>query len=164
MRFQADLGPSHACRAQNTLDILGREVPHFCLPGGKYTPEILDEVYRHYRTVRTADTMNFCNEGTLIKPTFHIYPRGKKSLLGNAWRNGSYGALTQTLLHGGDYFSAIRHLIAWADKAKPETEIILWGHSWEIEELGLRQELEGLMAHLAENYGSQCVPYDALFA
>ena len=53
-------------------DILGREVPHFCLPGGKYNQEVLNEAFAQFKTVRTADTMNFYNQSDLLKPTFHI--------------------------------------------------------------------------------------------
>lgn len=143
-------------------DILGTEVPHFCLPGGKYTPEILDEAFRYYRTVRTADTMNFKNQDCLIKPTFHFYHRGKKSLLGNAWRNRSYGPLVRTLLDNGDYFSVIEHLVEYAEHAVPNAQIIFWGHSWELEKFDLWKQLESLMAHLAEKQDNVCVPYSAL--
>lgn len=145
-------------------EILGEAVPHFCLPGGQYTHQILERVYRYFPTIRTADTMNFHNSGTLIKPTFHFYPRGSKSLVGNAWRNKSYGELKQALFSGEhDYFKLLRKLISFEAARRPDAQVVVWGHSWEIEQLGLWNELEQLMRWLAEQYPGQCVAYDALF-
>lgn len=144
-------------------DIVGEEVPHFCLPGGKYTPEILDKAFQCFQTVRTADTMNFQNEGLLLKPTFHIYPRGKKSMVGNALRNRSYGPLFKTLFASGDYFNAIYQLLEYTKRCIPNSQIIFWGHSWEIEEMCMWEQLDSLMAFLRENYAKECVDYNAFF-
>ena len=144
-------------------DIVGEEVPHFCLPGGKYTTEILDIAFQCFQTVRTADTMNFQNKGLLLKPTFHFYPRGKKSMLANALRNHSYGPLIKTLFASGDYFNTIYQLFEYTQRNIPNSQIVIWGHSWEIEELGMWKQLDSLMAFIAENYEKECVDYDSFF-
>ena len=141
-------------------DTLGHEIPHFCLPGGKYNETILQTAFRHYQTVRTADTMNFRHEGTLLKPSFHLYPRGNKSLLGNAARNHSIAQLLYVAMHfRKNYFSLIRDLLERESKREGNT-VVLWGHSWELEKFGLWDEVEAIMG-LAKAYG--CVPYTEVF-
>lgn len=145
-------------------DILGQEVPHFCLPGGKYTPDILERAFRYYATVRTADTMNFRSGGKLVKPTFHFYLRGFKSLAGNAVRQRSWREVVLLLSAAGkDYFDVFRSLIVYESKRIPEAQIVIWGHSWEIEQLSLWDRLEDLFRWLSDSYPSQCVGYESLF-
>ena len=94
-------------------DLLGHEILDFCLPGGKYTPEINKLVFKHYSTIRTADTMNFSYDGGFIlKPSFHVYRRGLKSMLGNALRHNSFDELAYIMAHPlyGD-FRLIREII-----------------------------------------------------
>ena len=126
-------------------NILGEEGPHFCLPGGKYNSEVLNIIYKHFKTIRTADTMNFRYNGGLLKPTFHLYPRGKKSLLGNCRKNNSYKELFYIGTHlNKNYFQIIRDLIN--QESKNENSIIMvWGHSWEIEEQSLWDEVEKIL-------------------
>lgn len=144
-------------------DLLGQEIPHFCLPGGKYDEEILAKVYKYYKTIRTADTMNFKNDGTLIKPSFHIYPRGYKSLMGNAMRNRSNKALVNLLKNPHrEYFDTLLDLVKLESKYE-SADIIFWGHSWELEEFGLWESLEYIMKNVALNYKKNCVSYDELF-
>ncbi len=131
-------------------DTLGHSVDHFCFPGGKYTPEICDIVKKHFRTARTADTMNFINEGHLLKPTFHMYPRGKRSLLGNAIRNKSYSQALFLLTHfSKSYFDVIKELIVH-ESSKEASKIIIWGHSWEIEENDLWETMDQFFALVKE--------------
>lgn len=126
-------------------NVLGHEVDDFCLPGGKYTTEILEIVYRHYKTVRSADTMNFTYGGGVLKPTIHFYPRGNKSLIGNAVRNQSYSQMMYIAMHHKEnYFDLIRKLIQ-NECEKKDSVIIVWGHSWELEQFSLWNELENLM-------------------
>ena len=141
-------------------DTLGHGIDHFCLPGGKYNESILKAAFRHYQTVRTADTMKFRHEGKLLKPSFHIYPRGNKSLLGNAARNHSIAQLLYVAVHfREDYFSLIRDLLDRESKKEGNT-VVLWGHSWELEKFSLWDEVEAIMK-IANAYG--CVPYGEVF-
>lgn len=144
-------------------DILSEEIPHFCLPGGRYTPEIMTLAFQCFRTVRTAETMNLYNSRGIIRPTFHFYPRGTKSLIGNALRHRSYkiaaGALCYT--RRGDY-AFVKNLIVRTAR-DPEAQVVIWGHSWELEELGLWEELDDLFRFVSTEYSARCVHYDELF-
>lgn len=142
-------------------NVLGHGIDDFCLPGGRYNEDILDIVYKYYKTVRTADTMNFKMSGTLYKPAFHVYPRGLKSLVGNAIRHGSYKELAYVISHfRKEYFELLREMIN--KDADSDKTVIIWGHSWEIEKLGLWEKLEDLMFFLNKEYKNNCVAYSTL--
>lgn len=143
-------------------DILGVPIRHFCLPGGKYDQEILDIVFRQFETCRTADTMAFSKKGNLLIPTFHFYPRGIKSLIGNAIKQKNVLLGRKALQNAGkSYFDLIRILTDEAVRVK-DSQIIIWGHSWEIDELGLWGELEQYMSYVKQIYGKLIVSYNNL--
>lgn len=126
-------------------DVLGHEMSDFCLQGGKYTPEINEIVSKHYRTIRTADTMCFKYYGGALKPAIHFYPRGNKSLLGNALRHKSVSQAGYITLHyRTEYFKLISDLIK-KEQNETDSVIMIWGHSWELEKYYLWDELENLM-------------------
>ena len=134
-------------------DVLGHSVTDFCLPGGKYNQQILEIVARHYQTIRTADTMNFRMESNLLKPSIHVYPRGHKSLLGNAFRHHSFAELAYLAAHlHKSYFDLIQGLLAFEQRQKDRT-VIIWGHSWELEKFDLWNETEKLLC-IAKAYGA----------
>ena len=143
-------------------DLLGKKTDHFCLPGGAYTREILQVIYKYYKTIRTADTMSFICGERLCRPSFHVYPRGIKSLIGNAVRNGSAAEGMYVLRHmNAGYFQIIRSLIS--ECMVQDKTVVVWGHSWEIEEKNLWGWLEEVMKEMSEKCKKACVPYDELF-
>ncbi|EFB75178.1 polysaccharide deacetylase family protein [Subdoligranulum variabile] len=150
---------------QNYLqEVLGEPIAHFCLPGGKYKREMLPLLYRYFRTVRTADTMCFRNRGPLYRPALHFYPRGVKSLLGNALRNHSFPEARLVWARRREpYFTLLRELLQY-EEPRNDAMVMIWGHSWEIEELQLWEELEALFALCSTRYRSCCIPYDAIDA
>ena len=89
----------------------------------------------------------------LLKPSIHVYPRGHKSLLGNAFRQHSYPELAYLAahLHKG-YFDLIQGLLAFEQHRKDRT-VIIWGHSWELEKYDLWNETEKLLC-IAKAYGA----------
>lgn len=143
-------------------DVLGEPIVHFCLPGGKYKKEMLPLLYRYFKTVRTADTMCFHNDGSLYRPSIHVYPRGVKSLIGNAIRNKSFSEGWQVWKYRQEpYFSIVQKLLQYEQKKETAT-VMIWGHSWEIEELGLWDELEQLFALCGKQYRASCCAYESL--
>lgn len=126
-------------------DVLGHTIEDFCLPGGKYLPETLAIVNKYYKTVRTADTMNFKYDGGELKPAIHFYPRGSKSLFWNAVKNQSISqGIYITLHYGMNYFDLISNLIK-NEQSKKDSVVMVWGHSWELEKEHLWEELEKFM-------------------
>ncbi len=70
--------------------LLGIEASHFCFPGGQYNPKLLEISKKYFKSARTADTGALVQSNSfLIKPTFHFYNRGRKSLIYNSFKNGS---------------------------------------------------------------------------
>lgn len=140
-------------------DILGHSINDFCLPGGRYTKGILQTIFKYYNTVRTADTMNFKYKQGLLKPTFQFYPRGRNSLLANAIRNGSFSEFFLLFNYlQDDYFEIMRKIIMF-ENLNESSIVMIWGHSWEIDELGLWKELEDFMI-FTQKYS--CVDYSEL--
>lgn len=125
-------------------DIVGHEIKHFCLPGGAYNADILSIIKPMFSTIRTADTMNF-NNGYLIKPSFHFYPRGIRSLLINGICHESYGQVMFIVRNmKTSYFDLIESIVSNEFKNQTSSDIHIWGHSWEIEKLDLWKRLERL--------------------
>lgn len=143
-------------------DITGNEILHFCLPGGAYSEDMLPTIYKYYESVRTADTMCFKITDKLVKPAFHLYPRGARSLLGNAIRHGSYKDGSYVLRNWNrDYFQLVMELVNRHER--DDSVIVMWGHSWEIEKLGLWREVETIFRQVSSSYRWNCVKYEDLF-
>jgi peptidoglycan/xylan/chitin deacetylase (PgdA/CDA1 family) len=144
-------------------NILGHSIPDFCMPGGQYNDKILNLVYKYYKTARTADTMNFQYKEGPLKPAFHFYPRGKKSLLYNAAKNRSYRQLMNTALSlSSSYFDLMKKILG-IEAHRKDSIIMMWGHSWEIDELNLWNELENLFIFVNSEIKDSIVEYESMF-
>lgn len=141
-------------------DILGTEISDFCFPGGKYTPELLHVLQEDFKTVRTAQTGCSVFNGYIRRPFFHFYPRGCKSLILNAIRNLDKSVITlfRTYLKEQNYFDMLELFLCIANERRQLYELHIWGHSWEIEEIGLWNQLENFLKKLKDEYPSsiQC--------
>lgn len=142
-------------------DILGEPITDFSFPGGKYNKDIFNTVKNEFKTLRTAETMCSVLNKDIIKPTFHFYPRGKKSLLLNALRNKDslFPLCLKKINKTDDYFELLRMIIDEASRSQKEFYIHIWGHSWEIEQFSLWTELEKLFSWIHENYSSSVFDY-----
>lgn len=127
-------------------DSLGHAIKHFCYPGGHYNDDIRRIAERYYRTTRAADNMYFRYDGgPLVHTTFHFYPRGMRSLLWHSATAGSYSQLLYVSTHTRmDYYDLLQRMID-REQRRENSVIVIWGHSWEIEELGLWDRLEQIM-------------------
>jgi hypothetical protein len=107
--------------------------------------------------------MNFNYQGGLLKPTFHFYQRGYKSMVGNAIRNKSYCELIYLMgKKKKTYFEIINEFMEY-EKTKANSVIVIWGHSWEIEKCNLWGELEKLFYLVSDRYYEYCIAYDLIF-
>jgi peptidoglycan/xylan/chitin deacetylase (PgdA/CDA1 family) len=134
--------------------LLGIEASHFCFPGGKYNSELLEVSKQYFRSARTADTGSLVQTNSyLIKPTFHFYDRGKKSLIYNGLKNASpIFRLSLSNILSRNYFEFIKNLIVDLANSPDSNKIIIWGHSWEIEKFQLWRQLEDLFQFINLNY------------
>ena len=128
-------------------DVLGISINDFSFPGGKYNRDIFSIIQNEFQTYRTADTMCSHLNKYIIKPTFHFYPRGKKSLLANALRHKDalFFECIKNMLRTDDYFELLRFLMDAALKSQNVFFIHIWGHSWELVQFSLWQELDKML-------------------
>lgn len=142
-------------------DIVQKNVDYFCFPGGKYNKDVFKEISSEFKIFRTAGTMSSNFSKIVRTPTFHFYPRGRKSLLLNSLRNKDkifFDCLKK--IGEKDYFELIKEIISSASKKDKLYQIHIWGHSWEIENLGLWEKLESLFAFLKSNYSESIVGFN----
>ncbi len=115
--------------------ILGTELPHFAFPGGKYNKDLVKLSKKYFRSARTADTgRTLSGSDYLVKPSFHFFDRGKKSLIFNSLKGSS--RIFQLALHNifaADYFNILNDILRTLARREDHTKVIIWGHSWEIE-------------------------------
>jgi peptidoglycan/xylan/chitin deacetylase (PgdA/CDA1 family) len=144
-------------------DLLGKEILHFCFPGGKSNTALIDFSKRHFNSARTADTGSFVNIGEfLIKPTFHLYNRGKKSLFYHSLINTSLFQTTIKHIKSNDYFNLIQSIIQDLASSNKQYNILIWGHSWEIEKYNYWKKLEELFAFINSQPGIEKTLYSNL--
>lgn len=147
---------------KNYLEKLtNRHILHFCFPGGDYNKRNLKIIKKHFKTFRTADTMNFRRKKSLVKPTIHFFDRGKKSLLFNCLRNFSLREFFIILFNcKKKYFDIIKILIKKSSNSNKD--IIIWGHSWELEKYDLWNEYESFIKFVSAEYRDCVVDYDTM--
>ena len=94
-----------------------------------------------------------------------MYPRGKRSLLVNGLKMHS---LAQTIHVAknirSSYWEILRNLLGYEATHDASGEVIIWGHSWEIEELDLWSDVEDIFKIVSASYKQQCVSYEIMFA
>jgi peptidoglycan/xylan/chitin deacetylase (PgdA/CDA1 family) len=140
--------------------VLGHAVAGFCYPGGKLAPGSRAAVaaagFAYART-----TENFRADGgadPLRLPTsLQFYPHPRRVLLGNLVARRHWGlrlALASTCLGPGGWEPRLRRALQAC--RGPGALFHLWGHSWEVERLGLWPQLDRFFAHVAAT-----VPPDA---
>jgi peptidoglycan/xylan/chitin deacetylase (PgdA/CDA1 family) len=134
--------------------LLGKEVNHFCFPGGKYNSELINMTRRYFSSARTADTGALLGKDSfLIRPAIHFYDRGKLSLLYNSIKNMSLicPAILKNLSEDS-YFHLLKKIIEDLSNYRGTHRMIVWGHSWEIEQFSLWDDLVDLFQWLTKNY------------
>jgi hypothetical protein len=144
--------------------ILGKGVPHFCFPGGKYNMRLVEASTKYFKSARTADTGALVRpQSFLIKPTFHFYNRGRLSLIYNSLKNKSAVLkFSMTSLKKYDYYGLIKEIIKGLSDTPDFYNIIVWGHSWEIEENSLWEELEDLFQFITTSCPASITAYSDL--
>lgn len=144
--------------------ITGSKVIDFCFPGGKYASEHLGKARKIYSSVRTADTGSTVSiDQFLVKPAFHFFNRGRHSLYYNSLKNRS--VLFPFFLSNyrvTDYFDLIRQTIDNLANSNSEHRIIIWGHSWELEEFALWSKLEEFFRFITAYHPASLSGYSGL--
>jgi peptidoglycan/xylan/chitin deacetylase (PgdA/CDA1 family) len=137
--------------------ILGQEVQMFCYPRGRYNQEVLETVRKAgYRGART--TRMLCHRNSFsafeMPTTLQAYPHDSLAYYKNLGRRRDLPGLCK-------YVFELRRLQSWVelgktlfDQALAEGGIWhLYGHSWEIEKLGLWNELQEVLDYVRDRPG-----------
>lgn len=133
-------------------DTLGRAVPSFCYPGGFFDDAIVDEVKRAgFALGRTADWL-CVDDGSdrfRVRPSLHVYPHSRITHVAHCLRRHPR-SLVRYLID----LRADTDLVTMTEKlgeivVREGGALHVWGHSWEIDRLGLWQQLDRLLAVLA---------------
>jgi peptidoglycan/xylan/chitin deacetylase (PgdA/CDA1 family) len=133
-------------------DAVGKEVSMFCYPNGRYGPEapqaLREAGYRGGRTTRMLSTRH--NFRPFEMPTtLQVYPHTRAAYVRNALRARAVGRLY-------NYAFRLRCENDWVELGKRLFDQVrerggvwhLYGHSWEIEELGLWGDLSQLLDYV----------------
>lgn len=141
-----------SCKA--TLeDTLGQKVRMFCYPRGKYTAQVAQELkeagYEAARTVRLLATDT--SYGLYDLPTsIQVYPHTRTEYLRNVLKSRKAGRLY-------DYMTWLNFEDGWTGLGKKLFDRMLedggvwhlWGHSWEIDQMGLWDELNEMLDYVS---------------
>jgi peptidoglycan-N-acetylglucosamine deacetylase len=146
----------HECK-QVLEQVLGQEVQMFCYPRGRYNREVLETVRKAgYRGART--TRMLCQQASFnafeMPTTLQAYPHDSLTYYKNLGKRRDLPGLYK-------YVIELRRLRSWIelgrklfDQALQEGGIWhLYGHSWEIEELGLWDDLRQMLDYVRDRPG-----------
>jgi peptidoglycan/xylan/chitin deacetylase (PgdA/CDA1 family) len=141
--------------------ILGAEVTMFCYPKGRFNAEVMSAVehagYRGARgTQMLASTSAFPRFA--MPTTVQAYPHCRSNYVRNLIRLGAFGAL----------FESVPDLIGfdgWLELGKKRFDRVmrhggiwhLYGHPWEIEKLGLWEQLGEMLQYVSNRSGVEYV-------
>jgi len=147
-------------------DILGKQVEMFCYPHGRYDTNAVRALqeagYRGARTVRMLATRPTLNPFEM-PTTLQAVPHAPLTYLKNVIRAHSLESLQS-------YVVQMPRLGNWVELGKRLFDAVLenggvwhlYGHSWEIERLGLWNDLRELFDYVCRREAIQYVPNCAL--
>lgn len=136
-------------------DLLGKPCLVFCFPGGRYRDVHLRMVRdAGFSGARTVELLSLqrprCNNGlNLIPTTIQAHPHGTSAYVRNAAKRLNFSALRNLLLSGPRSWPELAGLLLQR-AANGGGVFHLWGHSWEIEEVGQWHALNQTLASMLE--------------
>ena len=136
--------------------VTGRPCPLFCFPRGRFRHRHLGLARSSgFVGVRTTQLLSMAAPSSdaglkIIPTTVQAFPHPTSNYVRNAAKRRSSFGLINLLRHGSDR--------GWTTLARQFASLVLrdggvfhlWGHSWEIEQLGLWTDLENVMSFLGE--------------
>ncbi len=142
---------------QRLEQTLGENVLMFCYPYGRFDNQVVDEVRdAGYRGARTTRMFSVATEFLPFEMpiTLQAYPHGVTGYLRNLGRARNLPGLWT-------YMTRLRTAPSWVDLGKQLFDEVLqhggiwhlYGHSWEIEELGIWGQLRELLDYVCKREG-----------
>lgn len=135
-------------------DSIGKEITTFAYPKGCYNRQIKYLVEKAgFKGARSASWFHdeYPDDLFCIHPTIHIYPHKSLIHVGHLIKELNFRGLNEYLLIYRGTTDLKKLTVRCLDKIIEKGGVFhIWGHSWEIEELGLWVELEEIMSHISE--------------
>ncbi|WP_277013529.1 polysaccharide deacetylase family protein [Capnocytophaga granulosa] len=128
-------------------DILGYSIPKFCYPGGKFTSQITKGIKTIVEKARTCNIMSVKKDNNFNSDTTcHFMYRPLKSYIKQILLHAPI-ILRPKLLKWAFYnkinlYDLINIFVDYALEKEEDLNIHIWGHSWELEQYNLWDELE----------------------
>lgn len=136
-------------------DLLGHPVEGFCYPGGKLTADSRAAVARAgFRYARLTENFRTdCGADPLRVPTtVQFYPHPRPVLLRNWLRRGRWAArlpVAAACMASADLGARLDRALARTAR-QPDAVFHLWGHAWEIDEMGLWPQLSAFFEQVSD--------------
>lgn len=135
-------------------DVLGKPVPGFCYPGGKYhaihCSMVQSAGFRYARTTQNL-RLDVGSRPMEVPTTLQFYPHSRAVLIRNFLSQGDWPSrwsALELLLQEAHWLDRLRRLFAWT--VRHGGVFHLWCHSLDIERLGLWQALDRFLAEAVE--------------
>lgn len=146
----------------NLEDILGKEVRMFAYPRGRHSSVAVRSVKRAgYAGARTTEmfSLGLHFDPYRMPTTIHVFPHSKSEYIRNMARAVDLGRAWR-------YLPQLWQVESWVELAKILFDSILedsgvfhlYGHSWEIDELGLWKDLEEVLDYVSNRKGVLYLP------
>jgi peptidoglycan-N-acetylglucosamine deacetylase len=138
-------------------DDLNREVRIFAYPRGRYSTSVISCLkqagYVGARTTRML-ARELVIDPYKMPTSVHVYPHSKSDYIKNLARALDLG-------RAWEYITQLSQATGWPELAKLLFDLVLreggiwhlYGHSWEIEELGLWDSLEEILSYVSKREG-----------
>ena len=137
---------------KNLEDIIKKPVQGFCFPGGKYSREHLRYVYEAgFEYARTVNMFKFENKNKLMNTTLNAFNHSKYTYFKHLLKRGYINEIIQnsfSILKNNKWDKLLFDIIERHAKKNPPSKITiihLTGHSWEIEEYKMWNQLEDFL-------------------
>jgi peptidoglycan/xylan/chitin deacetylase (PgdA/CDA1 family) len=148
---------------KQTLEgILGTEVSMFCYPRGRFNRNVAHRLrlagYSGARTVRMLAT-GFDFQPFEMPTSLQVYPHSRTTYVRNTARAGRVARLY-------DYLTQLSQGDGWVELGKKLFDRVvreggvwhLFGHSWEIDQLGLWGDLGKMLDYVSKQKGAVYIP------
>ena len=147
-------------------DLLGKQVEMFCYPFGRYDANVVcalqDAGYRGARTVRMLKT-SIAFDDFEMPTTLQAFRHPPLTYVKNTLRARNFESVQRLFVH-------LPRVGSWIELGKSLFDAVLanggvwhlFGHSWEIEQLGLWDDLREMLDYVSGQDGVSYVPNCAL--
>lgn len=132
--------------------IINKPVLGFCFPGGKYRPIHLQYVFEaNFKYARSINMFKFINDSKVINTTLQAYNHSRYTYLKHLIKRGYVHEIFQysiSILTNKKWDKLLYEFIEKkiSEELPNEVTVIhLWGHSWELEEKNIWNQLENFL-------------------